>query len=495
MKKLFYFLGVGFIFLFAQCQKDELISDNPDFKLEFSNDTVLFDTIFNGIGSTTRTFKVYNRNNRAVKIANIRLKQITPGYRINVDGISGTNFSDVELVAGDSLFIFIEVTVNPNDELHPFVEDELEFITNGNTQTVKLVAWGWDAIVYRADVFPTNGLPSYVIINPTIGSVTTWNSDKPILIYGGFAVVDSATTLNIEEGTQIYSHFGSGLWVYRDGSLSVNGTAENPVVFQGDRLEDFYKEVPGQWDRIWINEGAEDVNIDYCVIKNAFVGLQLEPVPFFIEPAPNSGRKVRLNNVAVRNCSLYGIYCRNYNVDGNNLLVSNCGFYLFAVSGGGSYNFNHCTFANYWNESNRTTPAFLITNTYETAPNVLAVSPILSSHFSNMIVYGNIDDEFQLALDDQNVSNELKFEYSIVKSTTTTFGDANRFFGGMLPNQDPLFTDANEGNYKLTSISPAIGSGTTNPANPANIPAETLLDLFGETRGDNVDMGAIEFVP
>jgi hypothetical protein len=489
MKNFLYFILFFLVILFSHCRKEELISEDPNLKLDFTNDTIFFDTIFNTIGSTTKVFKVYNRNSRALNISNIRLKQITPGYQINVDGVSGTNFNDIEITAGDSLFIFVEVTVNPNDELHPFVEDDLEFLTNGNTQTVKLVAWGWDAIIYKANVFPTNGLTPYVVIDTLIGSVTTWTADKPILIYGGFAVVDSATTLNIEEGTQIFSHYGSGLWVYRYGNLHINGTLESPVVFQGDRLEDFYKEVPGQWDRIWINEAAteDEVTIDYCVIKNAFVGLQLEPVPFLDDSPNNSIRRVSLNNVAVRNCSLYGIYCRNYNVKANNVLVSNCGFYLFAVSGGGSYQFNHCTFANYWSESNRTTPAFAITNAYESSPGILQVNAIENTYFSNSIIYGSIVNEFQVELNN-SVTNEVKFQFSLIKTDTGT-SDPERFLEGMLFNQDPLFVNANEGNYRLDSIlSPALGAGT----NSTFIPFDDDFDILGTPRNSSHDMGAIE---
>ena len=496
MKITFYFTSIFLIFLFAQCRKEEMISDNPDLKLEFTNDTLFFDTIFNTIGSTTKAFKVYNRNNRAVKISNIRLKQVTPGYQVNVDGVNGTNFNDIEITAGDSLFIFVEVTVNPNDELHPFVEDDLEFNTNGNLQTVKLVAWGWDAIIYKANVFPTNGLPPYVIIDTTLNSVTTWDGTKPILIYGGFAVVDSSTTLIIAAGTEIFSHSGSGLWIYRYGSLHVNGTAEAPVVFQGDRLEDSYKENPGQWDRIWINEGAteDEVTIDYCVIKNAFVGLQLETVPFIETPLNNSGRKVRLNNVAVRNCSLYGIYCRNYNVDGNNVLVSNCGYYTFAVSGGGEYNFNHSSFANYWSESNRTTPAFAMTNSYESSPGVIQVNPIINSHFSNTIIYGNIDDEFQIELN-TDVANDLKFEYSIIKSNTADFTDAQRFdINNIFPNLDPGFIGANDGDYNLIPTANAIDKGSAVTIIPSTNSFDATFDLLGFPRvGAAHDIGALEY--
>ena len=57
--------------------------------LMFLVDTVLFDTLFTTIGSTTKRIKCYNNNNGIINISQINLKWRRFPFRINVDGESG----------------------------------------------------------------------------------------------------------------------------------------------------------------------------------------------------------------------------------------------------------------------------------------------------------------------------------------------------------------------------------------------------------------------
>ncbi len=71
----YFKLSLGIIvlaMLLMQCRKDNF-TDDSSATLEFSVDTVLFDTVFNTIGSTTAMLTVYNPNNRAVR-TNIALE-------------------------------------------------------------------------------------------------------------------------------------------------------------------------------------------------------------------------------------------------------------------------------------------------------------------------------------------------------------------------------------------------------------------------------------
>ena len=171
---------------------------------------------------------------------------------MNVDGVATRSTSDVQIGPKDSLFIFIEVTIDPNNTTTPFlVTDSILFETNGNLQDIDLVAFGQNAHF----ITPTTNLGTiqYSVI-PCTGNTAVWDSTLPYVIYG-YAVVDSACKLTINEGTKIYFYNNSGLWVFKDGTLKVNGTFEHPVTFQGTRLEQSYSDVPGQWDRIWIDDG------------------------------------------------------------------------------------------------------------------------------------------------------------------------------------------------------------------------------------------------
>ena len=88
---------------------------DPSVMLEFSADTIIFDTVFTTVGSTTEILKFYNRENQAIEVSSIYLAGGSASqFRINVDGISGTEFENIEIPAEDSLFIFVEVTVDPH---------------------------------------------------------------------------------------------------------------------------------------------------------------------------------------------------------------------------------------------------------------------------------------------------------------------------------------------------------------------------------------------
>ena len=130
-----------FLLVGNACKKNHQINPDSNLKLEFSADTVIFDTVFTSLGSATHQLMIYNNHSDDLKISSIRLigGENSP-YRLNLDGESATEFYDKIIPAEDSLFSFLRVTINPNDLNTPFVvEDELEFITNGNTQTVKLL--------------------------------------------------------------------------------------------------------------------------------------------------------------------------------------------------------------------------------------------------------------------------------------------------------------------------------------------------------------------
>lgn len=475
----------------SQCRKQNF-TDDPNAVLEFSMDTVLFDTIFNTIGSTTRMLKVYNRNRQAVKVSSIQvLGGQASQYRINVNGLPGDVFEDVEIHGRDSIFIFVQVTVDPADSLHPFVEDRIRFETNGNVQHVNLLAWGWDAIFYTPNVFPTNGLPPYRIINPEPGGTTIWTSEKPIVIYG-YAVVDDGDHLIIEPGTRIFLHDGSGLWVFKDGWIEAEGTLEEPIIFQGDRLEPFYQDQPGQWDRIWINEGPNDNVFKHVIIRNSFIGIQAETLPFGgNEQAPTSSNRLILENCRIYNTSLIGLLGRNYQIEAQNCLFYDSGQHLFAVSGGGVYNFNLCTFANYWTFSSRQSPLLLMTNAYQNPPGVLQVRSIENTTFSNCIFYGNNENEVELVFDDEGVI-DITFEHSILRYNEEDF-DYSEYFGEFVYlNEAPGFANTFERVFKLAPGAFAIEKGTTTP----NVPfVPSSLDINGNPRVGQPDLGCFEFVP
>lgn len=116
------------------CRKDVLTTDSGA-KLRFSVDTLTFDTVFTTIASTTLPLKIFNDNKNKIKVSSIELGSgASSKFRINVDGIPGDAY-EVEIEGKDSLYIFVEVTVDPNNANNPLIFiDSLNFLTNGNKQ-------------------------------------------------------------------------------------------------------------------------------------------------------------------------------------------------------------------------------------------------------------------------------------------------------------------------------------------------------------------------
>lgn len=187
-KNINYFI-FSFLFVLAvsSCKKDDLLTDSSA-KLEFSADTIIFDTIFSSLGSTTKQLKIYNRNSRPINVSSIRLATGNSSpYRLNVDGIPGKSFSNVEVAGKDSLFIFVEVTIDPNSSLTPYlVMDSIVFETNGNIQDVDLVAFGQNARFIIADkaIQTGNSFIPYALLDTGLNTTITWDNVLPYVIYG-----------------------------------------------------------------------------------------------------------------------------------------------------------------------------------------------------------------------------------------------------------------------------------------------------------------------
>ena len=408
---------------------------------------------------------------------------------MNVDGQSGSEVRDVLLAGKDSLFVFVDVTIDPNSgEVLPFlVEGQIEFITNGNTQNVDLIAYGQEAFFITPNRFPGN-IPDYKIINN--GYDTTWDNTLPIVVYG-YAVVDSNQFLQIQEGTQIHFHANSGLWVYRYGRIEAIGSTENPIVFQGDRLDE-YQDISGSWDRIWINDGGpgQDNTFDNVIIKNSFIGIQAEYNPFQGDRTGFYTQAVlNLRNTVIENTKFAGIFATNHVIVGENLLVNNSGNSNLIISGGGAYRFTHTTFANYWRGSVRNTPAVYLTQVYSDRINQVLREDSQIVFFENSIIYG--DQESELAIEEeydpgQKINFEMRstlFKSDIDVEKYGTYVDTIHNPGNSNVFLDPYFED-----FSLAPNSPAIDA-----ANPAYITTETQNDLEGKDRTTDPDMGALEF--
>jgi hypothetical protein len=470
-------------FSFQACKKEHHISDDPSLKLSFSADTVLFDTVFTSLGSATHQLKIYNYSDNDLKISSIRLTggEASP-YRFNLDGENGTEFYDKTLPAGDSLFSFLRVTINPNDMNTPFVvEDELEFVTNGNTQTIKLLAWGQNANYIIGDKVTSAIAGKYTIVADSL-QTTVWTNERPYVVYG-WALINSYGTLKIEAGTQVYCHQGSGVFAWSDGQLIIEGTAEEPVVIQGDRLEPYYHDVPGQWEQIVLMDGraGADHRISHAVIRNGFIGINCQSVLKATESA------LRIDNTVIENQSGYGLYSILYPVEAKNFVIANCGnSNLWAF--GGDYRFVHGTIANYWNASeqdNNKNAVVVMNYAIDANTNEVFYYPF-RMEMDNCIVYGKQKDEFKTTFG-PDADSLYTFDHCLIRSEK--YNGTMPGFSHCLFNLDPCFANVTKPDCHLDSIaSPAIGMG--NPLFGNEVP----YDLDGVSRIGAPDLGAYQYV-
>jgi len=429
---------------FVSCEDEKYVT-GTDVKLSFSVDSVIFDTIFTSVGSTTQHLKVYNPYDQAVLISSVRLSGNGESqFRLNINGIPQDELFDLEVPAKDSIYIFVEVTINPLGEDQPIiVKDSIEFLTNTNLQYVDLVAWGQDI----------------ELVTGSIKQSTEWTAEKPYVVYENTRVEDAAT-LTIDAGARVYFHRGTGLYV--KGKLLVNGTLEKPVVFQSDRLEDVYEDVPDQWNGILLYSGSHDNLLSYAEIKNANIGLQVGNIE-------NEGYA----SVDIQNCKIYnhayaGIFALKSKIAAYNTLIYNCGYYATALLIGGEYEFYHTTIANYWggySTRTRTTSSLMISDhvvvEQANGNSVTYSGDLTKAYFANSIVTGNIitGNELELARLGEPEFN-FRFDHCLLQ-LADTFDVVNpKYYRNILKNAQPKFVDPFvKMNFELDTLSAAKDAG------------------------------------
>jgi hypothetical protein len=436
--------------------KDEKISTEG--KLEFSRDTIFFDTIFTSIGSITKRLKVYNRNSSALRISSIELGGYSSSpYELIIDGVKNNSVKDLFIRGGDSLFILIKVTIDPQDLSTPYlVSDSILFNTNGNTQKVQLAAYGQDA----------NFLNS-----TTIACDTIWTSGKPFVVYN-YARIPAGCTLTIRKGVKVLFHENSIFDV--KGTLLVEGEKDSIVVFSGDRLSGPYKNLAGQWKGIVFDASSKNNSFVFSLIKNAVTGLTVHNDPADADTIP----EIFLKNTIVQNMQQYGVISYGMDSYAENCLFTNAVRNVFAGVGGGEYHFIHCTFSNYSYSFFREGSAVRFSNYYSDFSGT--VSGLLKTRFTNCILWGDRSEELDLI---NNISYGFDFVsfYSLLKTMRTDQNINNNII-----NSDPLFVKPVEFNFRLKAGSPVIDAGQA---------TSILQDIEGEPRDSSPDPGAFEYFP
>ena len=469
VKNIFYIFISALVLLTAlvSCEADK-ISTDTSLMLKFSSDTVRFDTIFTSQGSATYKLKVYNPSKNRVLLESITLNE-AENYKMSVSGISADVVSNTYLNAGDSLMIFIQVFIDPNNDKTPFiVRDSIDFFFNNHTQVLQLEAYGRNVKRFK---------------NKTIYADTTITAYMPILISDTLKVVEGAT-LTLKEGTKLYCQKASVILV--EGTLISEGDINNMVEIRGDR-DDFMNTVPplsydqasGQWGGIKIASSSFGNTLEYTDVRNADFGI-------VIDSTSTENTTLTVTSSVIRNM-LYNVICaNNAKVEIYNSLLYNAGENILHLEGG-EYKVIHCTLTNNYSFSwgGRTQPILYYSNKRNA----------LKAQMYNSIVYGNYSSEIDYKLDEEGLPAEYVFKNCLVKQHMKTV-DTNIYVDCII-NSSPKFVyeEIKEDTYRvydyhLTSASPAIGNASSEYSSlfPKDLEGnERLLD-------GSSDIGCYEYI-
>ena len=461
MKKYTIYLLLPFLALaFFSCDDEQNFITDGNYTLEFSVDTLRFDTVFTQLGSATRSFKVYNRNDRPVRINKVSIKGNEEGrFMMNVNGIPGDEVEDVEIWANDSIYIFVETTVDPDQPLSvsPFViEDQVIFDTGNKEQSVRLEAWGQNAN-YIPNRFNKGGITLLSCDN----DVVVWDDPKPYVIYG-VLLIDTCV-LEVAAGTRIHVHggvaqndvfgvFNDGLiYTLAQGSIRMLGTPEEPIIVEGDRLEEGFAEANGQWQGLVIGRGSKGNLLEYTTIKNSIFSVYVDSLG-----------ELTARNAQFYNTNSSGVIGFHSSINMENCLLYNNGANSAQLILGGNYNFKYCTVTSYGVDA----AALYMSNyfCYDQLCNTFEQAP-LKAEFTNCIFFGSSRDE--LLLDDGFDADfpelyDIAFHNCIVR-VDDVLDNEEAGYTDFLENQcatcinatrdDPLFVDINEDDYHLDTLS------------------------------------------
>lgn len=443
--RIIYILIATTCCLLWSCKK-ESFTTSSDASLITGDDTLKFDTVFTTLGSITQAFTIVNDNNQKLRISNIKLGGgASSFFKMNVDGVPGTDFSNIELNANDSMYVFVKVTIDPSITNQPFVvNDSITITYNGNTVIKQLEAYGQNANFINA---------------PAIAANTTWTNEKPYVILNTITV-NEGITLTLEKGTRVYCNATAGFVV--NGNLICNGDVgdSNNIIFRGDRLDAEYRDLPAGWPGLTFGVGSQNNIFKYTNILNAYRAVILNPSSSLI-----------MNECIIDNAYDFGLFAARSTITATNCLISQCGNEGTLGNGGsnviltagGNYSFTHCTFATYSNLfQNHKQPVMYISDSYE------SVQYPLTANFFNSIIYGEggfAEDE--LVINKTLDASVIKFENILYKTKTGEVPNAT-LAGEIItekPEFDTINTSRREYNFRLKESSPAIDKGTNQNVN------------------------------
>lgn len=428
-------------------------------RIDFSSDTVSFDTVFSGAGSATREFRAINRGKEPVLIDRIWLAggEASP-FRLNINGVASSEADHLLLAQGDSLFVFVEVTVDPTGEDSPVaVVDSVVFLSGSYVSRVILEAWGQEIRLVEGDVY---------------GNVT-WTEGRPYVIRGRL-FIDTVAVLTMEPGTRIYFHYDAGMTVA--GALRALGTAEKPVLLATDRIEKEYTDLPGRWKGLLFLDCSRGNRLQFTEVRNAAEAVRIAGSEGSLPDVTLDGARLIHNSVA----SLVACHA---DVSAVNSLFAHSGFSTVSLAGGGRSSFIHCTVVNRWEYGFRTEPAMFIGRGDGTLPEVTVLNSVIS---------GTLNSEIALDASAAEVPGRFRADSSMIRVDTLVAGwYTSPLFRDVITTGTPQFIDESSWDYRPDTLSLLLDIAGREEA------AAWPYDIRQKPRpsGNGPDIGAFERQP
>ena len=477
MKQFTHYILLGLLaFCTVACEKDDKFTTSRDAVLTFSADTLQFDTVFTTIGSSTKRFTVYNENKENLRIANVAFASGgTSGFRLNLDGQYGTSFNNVELLGSDSLFCFVEVTINPQDKDKPvFINDQIMFtLESGMRQVVTLLAYGQDVIILR---------------DHKVTADATFTAQRPYLIYRTLTI-ESGATLTIEPGASLYFHADGN--IHCQGTIHADGT-QGTITLRGDRLDRMFAYLPydrldNQWLGITLAESSHDNYFNNVDIHSGNYGI----VAYDTSTAQT---KLTLHNSVIHNMGGNGLQLTGCKVRISNTQISNCRGNCVDILGGDN-SFEFCTIAQFCPWVSERGKALYFTNARTDVNNGnLQYVPLDALNITNSLIAGYASDEIVWSPVENYTNPVFNFRFTnCLAGTAISPGYEGCFINCVCQNTD-AFRNLDTKNFiydfRPTESSPARGIGTS---------ADGILDRYptdrlGVQRNPNfIDVGCYQF--
>lgn len=444
------------VLLFTACRKDGFIT-STNALLFTSADTLNFGKLFTGSGSITQSFKIFNGNDQRLTLSSVILEGGSGSvYQMNINGVAGNSFTNIEIPGGDSIYVFVSSYIPPSGQVLPFlVRDSIRIEWNSNQSFVQLTGEGRNARWLQTG---------------TIATDTVFTNDLPIVVKGPLTIASGAI-LTIEEGTSVFFDANAALII--DGSLQALGNFYDStrIRFSGSRLDEPYSFFPGSWPGLIFSSSSWNNKLDYANIQNSVSGIRITGtgVP-----------QLSLNGCIINNQIEYGIYAINTGITAANCQITNCQFNNIYLAGG-VHNFSHCTVATY---SNLLTahdgPVAFFTdqndlNQYS-----------FNGQFTNCIFFGSgglVDNEVTTSVTGGSFNALMRnvFYYNSTELPGLVFENS---INGMEPSFNNLDFENNIFDFSLSLSSPCNNTGAA---------TDVLIDILGRSRNQlNPDIGCFE---